>query len=420
MDAIFAKCAWRLMPFLGLLYVANFLDRVNVGFAALGMNRDLGLSPEIYGLGAGIFFVGYCLCEVPSNLVLERVGARLWIFRIMLSWGIVSAATAFARGPVGFFVFRFLLGVCEAGFYPGIMLYLTYWFPQSSRARFNSLFLASIPIAIVIGAPISGAILSLEGVAHLHGWQWLFLIEGVPSCLLAFAVLVILPDGPSHARWLTSQERQMVARAIAAEAPDRGDLWDALFDYRLWLLACADFGIVFATYGHALWLPQIVAAMGYSNFATGLIVVFPYAGGLLAMLAFAHSSDARRERVGHIALAGIGGAAGFVLAAATHNHIVQLFALTVAAMGIYAALTTFWTLPQSFLGGTAAAAGIALVNAIANLGGFVGPSLMGWLKQHSGGYGLGFLALAAGLSATALLVTAMSGVLNSAAGKATS
>jgi len=414
MDAIFAKSAWRLMPFLGLLYVANFLDRVNVGFAALGMNRDLGLSPEIYGLGAGIFFVGYCLCEVPSNLVLERVGARLWIFRIMLTWGVVSAATAFARGPISFFALRFLLGVCEAGFYPGIMLYLTYWFPQSSRARFNSLFLASIPIANVIGAPISGTILSLEGMARLHGWQWLFLIEGIPSCLLAFAVLAYLPDGPRHARWLTDEEKQIVARAIAAEAPDRGSLLNALGDHRLWLLACADFGIVLATYGYALWLPQIVAGMGYSGFATGLMVVVPYAGGLAAMLAFAHSSDVRGERVGHIALAAIGGAGGFVLAAATQDHMVQLMALTIAAMGIYAALTTFWTLPQSFLGGTAAAAGIALVNAVANLGGFAGPALMGWLKQHSGGYGQGFLALAAGLCATALLVTAMSGMLKSA------
>jgi ACS family tartrate transporter-like MFS transporter len=407
-DAVFAKAAWRLIPFLGMLYVANFLDRVNVGFAALAMNRDLGLSPEVYGFGAGIFFIGYFLCEVPSNLALERLGARLWIFRIMLSWGIVSAAMAFARGPVSFAALRFLLGVCEAGFFPGIMLYLTYWFPQSSRARFNAMFLAAIPVSSVLGSPLSGAILGMNGFAGLHGWQWLFLFEGLPSCLLGFVVLGFLADGPAEAKWLTADEKRVVLEALARDAPPHGTFRDAICDPRLWLLALGDFGIVLGTYGLVLWLPQIVSGMGYSNMATGFIVALPYAAALVAMLAFARSSDARNERVWHTACAALAAAAGLLGAAVFHGDAIRILALTVAAMGIYSALVTFWTLPQSFLGGTAAAAGIALVNSIGNLGGFAGPYLMGWLKQSSGGYGLGLAALAAGLMVTAVLVLAMS------------
>jgi len=407
-DEVFAKAAWRLIPFLQVLYVTNFLDRVNVGFAALSMNRDIGLSPEIYGFGAGIFFIGYFLCEVPSNLVFARVGARVWVFRIMLSWGIVSAAMAFARGPVSFAVLRFLLGVCEAGFFPGVMLYLTYWFPQSSRARFNALFLAAIPISSVLGSPVSGAILSMNGIAGLHGWQWLFLIEGLPSCMLGFAVLSFLPDGPQNARWLTSEEKELVIGTLARDAPPHGNFRAALGDPRLWLLALGDFGIVLGTYGLVLWLPQIVSGMGYSNVTTGFIVALPYAAALVAMLAIARSSDARGERVWHTVLAALAAAAGLVAAAVLHGDVARILALTLAAAGIYSALTTFWTLPQSFLGGTAAAAGIALVNSIGNLGGFAGPYLMGWLKQTSGGYGLGLAALASGLTGTAVLVLAMS------------
>ncbi|MGD0192636.1 MAG: MFS transporter [Rhizomicrobium sp.] len=406
-DTIFARAAWRLIPFLGVLYVANFLDRVNVGFAALAMNRDLGLSAQVYGFGAGIFFFGYFLCEVPSNLILERVGARLWIFRIMLTWGIISAATAFARGSISFCVLRFLLGVCEAGFFPGIMLYLTYWFPQSSRARFNALFLAAIPVSSVLGSPLSGAILNLNGVAGLHGWQWLFLIEGLPSCLLGFVVLAILPNGPHEAKWLTRDEKRVVADALARDALPPGDFRQALGDIRLWLLALGDFGIVLGTYGLVLWLPQIVSDMGYSNLTTGTIVAIPYAAALVAMLAAARSSDARNERVWHTVIAALAAAAGLIGAALLHGDVAKILALTVAAMGIYSALVTFWTLPQSFMGGTAAATGIALVNSIGNLGGFTGPYLMGWFRQMSGGYSLGLAALAAGLTGTAALVFLM-------------
>jgi ACS family tartrate transporter-like MFS transporter len=403
-DAIFAKIAWWLIPFLGLLYVVNFLDRVNIGFAALTMNKDIGLGAEAYGWGAGIFFIGYFIFEVPSNVILERVGARLWIFRIMLSWGIVSAATAFVHSPLSFYVLRFLLGVMEAGFFPGIMLYLTYWFPASSRARFNSYFFFAIPLASAIGGPLSSAILQLGGIAHLHGWQWLFLLEGLPACVLSFFVLAHLPDGPSRAKWLSDDEKRIVAARLARDASAPGDLWSGLSDIRVWWLAAADFGIIFALYGIGFWLPQIVKAMGFSNLETGFVVACPYVICAFAMVAWARSSDARGERIWHVVVAALLGAGGFVAAALLHANVLSLIALTVAAIGIYAALVSIWTLPSSILGGTAAAGGIALINSLANLGGFVGPYVMGWLKQSTGGYETGMAVLAAGLLTSVVLV----------------
>ena len=405
-DAIFVKAAWRLIPFLGLLYVVNFLDRVNVGFAALTMNKDIGLGAEAYGWGAGIFFIGYFIFEVPSNVILERVGARLWIFRIMLSWGVVSAATAFVHGATSFYVLRFLLGAMEAGFFPGIMLYLTYWFPASSRARFNSYFFFAIPLASAIGGPLSSAIMQLGGVGHLHGWQWLFLLEGAPACILSFFVLAHLPDRPARAKWLSDDEKRVVTARLARDAAPASDLWSGLSDIRVWWLAAADFGIIFALYGIGFWLPQIVKAMGYSNLQTGFVVACPYVVCAFAMIAWARSSDALGERIWHIVVAALLGASGFAVAALLHTNLLSLVALTVAAIGIYAALVSIWTLPSSILGGTAAAGGIALINSLANLGGFVGPSIMGWLKQSTGGYETGMAVLAAGLlSSVALILT---------------
>src|ERR1700731_2187281 len=240
---------------MGLLYVVSFLDRVNVGFAALTMNADIGLDEKAYGFGAGIFFIGYFLFEVPSNVILERVGARAWMFRIMLSWGVVSMATAFVRGPHAFYALRFLLGTAEAGFFPGMVLYLTYWFPQATRARYIALFMTAIPLASVIGAPVSSYILTLEG---LHGWQWLVLIEGLPSCLLAFVILMYLPDRPSRARWLSQHEIALIELRLAHNAPSRENLMSGLRDLRVWLLSIADFGIVTGLYGIGLWLPQMI------------------------------------------------------------------------------------------------------------------------------------------------------------------
>lgn len=406
MEKVFAKAAWRLIPFMILLYVVSFLDRVNVSFAALEMNRDLGFTPEIYGFGAGIFFFGYFLFEVPSNVIMERVGARIWMCRIMLTWGIVSMATAFVRTPFEFYSARFLLGLAEAGFFPGMMLYLTYWFPTPLRARFIALFLAGVPLASVVGSPISGWLLGFENVANLHGWQWLFLIEGAPACVLAFVILFVLPDKPVKASWLNADEKREIETRIAAEpAPDHHAFLPMLTDPRVWLLALPDFGIVISLYGLGLWLPQIVKAMGYTNLETGFIVAAPYLASMIGMVAVGISSDKSGERIFHVAVPALVAAAGMAAAAILGQSVAAIFAMTVAMVGVYAALSVFWTLPPSFLGGTAAAGGIALINSISNLGGYFGPMLMGWLKQTTGTYSAGMLVLAGGLVAAAALVT---------------
>jgi len=405
---ILAKAAWRLIPFMGLLYVVNFLDRVNVGFAALTMNKDIALDAQAYGWGAGMFFIGYFFFEVPSNVVMGRVGARLWTFRIMLSWGLISMATAFVRGPNSFYALRFLLGAAEAGFFPGMMLYLTYWFPPATRAQFNSLFLVSIMVANIFGSPISGFILGMDGIRGLHGWQWLFILEGLPSCLLAFAVLAWLPDNPARATWLSDGEKQVLAAAHARDEVARGGLRAGLLDPRVWILALADFGIILAIYGVSLWLPQIVKAMGFSNVETGFVVAMPYVAALLAMIAWARSSDRRRERSFHIVIPALLAAASLFASALLGANLWSVVTLTLATVGFYAALVVFWTLPTAFLGGTAAAGGIALINSIANLGGFLGPSLMGWLKERTGGYEAGMAVLGVGLIGTALIALTLS------------
>jgi len=404
-DRVFARATWRLVPFMALLYVVAFLDRVNVGTASLTMNKDLGLSAEAYGFGAGIFFFGYFLFEVPSNVILEKVGARIWISRIMLTWGVVSMANAFATGPLSFFVVRFLLGVAEAGFFPGMVLYVTYWFPSAHRARLIALFMVALPLSNVIGSPLSGWILGLEGFRHLHGWQWLFLIEGAPSVVLGLVVLWWLPNGPGDAKWLDEDERAQIAAELAAEPPHvHTSLWPMFGDPRVWLLAVPDFGIVLGLYGVNLWMPQIVREMGYSILATGFIVALPYVAAMLAMVLWAMSSDARHERIWHVAAASLVAAAGLIGAALFQSQLAVLLSFGVAVCGIYAALAVFWTLPPSFLGGTAAAGGIALINSISNLGGFWGPAIMGWLKQHTGSYAAGLGVLAAGMIAAAVLV----------------
>jgi ACS family tartrate transporter-like MFS transporter len=389
---------------MGLLYVTSFLDRVNVSFAALTMNGDIGLGSEAYGLGAGIFFIGYFIFEVPSNVILEHVGARLWMFRIMLTWGFVSMATAFVHERYGFYTLRFLLGAAEAGFFPGMVLYLTYWFPQRMRARYISQFLAAVPLASAIGGPLSSYILTLDGLRGLHGWQWLFVLEGLPSCLLAFVVLNFLPDKPEHARWLTVEEKQTIESALAHDAPPRRSLWVGLRDRRVWLLSVADFGIVTGLYGIGLWIPQMVQAMGFSTFETGFVVSIPYVASMLGMIAWGYSSDRLRERTWHVAIAAFVAAGGLTVAALSHRSVESVLALSIAAVGIYSALSTFWALPPSFLGGTAAAGGIALINSISNLGGFVGPYLMGWLKAHTGGYAAGMAALSTMLVIAAVVV----------------
>jgi ACS family tartrate transporter-like MFS transporter len=393
-DAILRRAAWRLIPFMALMYVVSFLDRVNISFAALTMNRDLGFSPQAYGFGAGIFFWGYFLFEVPSNLMLQKAGARLWMCRICVTWGLLSMVTAFVRDPVSFSILRFLLGAAEAGLYPGMMLYMTYWFPSSTRARFIALFLAGVPLSNVIGAPISGWLLGVSGHG-LHGWQWMLMLEGIPSLVCGIAALWLLPDGPQKATWLSAEEKSLIAARLAAEPPGAlHGFWEMVADRRIWLLMIPDFSIVIALYGLNLWQPQMIKAMGYSNVEVGWLVALPYLLAMGAMVAVGAVSDRSGRRALPVALAAFAGAAGMLGAVWSGDHFVVLASICVAACGIYAALAVFWTLPTALLRGAAAAGGLALINSFSNLGGFFGPYLMGWAKQTTGDFTLGMTVLA--------------------------
>jgi len=404
------KAAWRLIPLMMLMYVASFLDRVNIGFAALQMNADLGLTEAQYGFAAGIFFWGYFLFEVPSNLLLQRFGARLWMCRIMVSWGLLSMATAFAQGPVSLSILRFLLGVAEAGLYPGMILYMTYWFPQGTRARFIALFLAAVPLSNVIGAPLSGWLLGFEG--YFRGWQNMLLIEGLPSVLLGLSVLWLLPDGPEKAKWLTAEEKAIIAARLAADRKDDAKLGtvhgfgEMLRDRRVWILMIPDFCIVIGLYALSLWMPLMVSAMGFSHIETGWLVALAYFTAIAAMVLLGLSSDRRGERAGHVAFAALMGAAGLTGAALFRDPVLVIASFCLAASGIYGALAVFWTLPTALLRGTAAAAGLALINSFANLGGFFGPSITGWLRTLTGDYVLGLLVMAGmlGLAAVSVLL----------------
>jgi ACS family tartrate transporter-like MFS transporter len=392
-DRILARAAWRLIPFMSLMYVVSFLDRVNISFASLTMNHDLGFSPQAYGFGAGIFFWGYFFFEVPSNLMLQKVGARLWMCRICVTWGLLSMAQAFVKDPVSFSILRFLLGAAEAGLYPGMVLYMTYWFPSSTRARFIALFLGGVPLSVVIGGPISGFLLGVSGHG-LAGWQWMLILEGIPSLLCGIATLWILPDGPAKAGWLSAGEKEIIAARLAAEPPGALHSFRAtLLDPRIWLLIIPDFSIVIALYGLNLWQPQMVKALGYSNLETGFIVALPYLLAVGAMVALGASSDRSAERAGHVAFGAFAGVLGMLGAVWFASHALIILSLCIACCGIYAALAVFWTLPASILRGTAAAGGLALLNSFSNLGGFFGPYLMGWAKQQTGNFTLGMTLL---------------------------
>src|ERR1700743_1398504 len=311
-DSILKRAAWRLIPFMSLMYVVSFLDRVNISFAALRMNQDLGFSPQIYGFASGVFFFGYFLFEVPSNLMLQRVGARLWMCRICVSWGFLSMLTAFAREPISVCILRFLLGAAEAGLYPGMVLYMTYWFPSSTRARFIALCRAGVPLASVIGSPISSALLGVSGHG-LAGWQWMILLEGIPSILCGLATLWVLPDGPAKAKWLSENEKRIIAARLAAEPKGAlHGLREMLTDRRIWILMIPDFSIVFPLYALNFFLPQMVHGMGYSIRQTGVIVALPYLLAMGAMVALGASSDRSGNRAGHVAFAAVLAALGLV------------------------------------------------------------------------------------------------------------
>jgi ACS family tartrate transporter-like MFS transporter len=403
-----AKVTRRLMPFLFLLYLLNFLDRVNVGFAALQMNRDLKFGPEVYGFGAGIFFVAYALFEVPSNLILARTGARVWIARIMISWGVVASAMMFVRSVESFYALRLLLGVAEAGFFPGIIYYLTYWYPARERARAYATFLAAIPLSGIVGSPISGALLELDGLYGLAGWQWLFLLEGLPSVLVGIWVLSYLEDRPSQARWLSPDEAAWLERTLDAEraaqsADQESRLMRALRDPVVWHLALVYFLVVVGLYGFALWLPQLVKTIPHlTNLQIGGVTAIPYLVAAVGMVLVGASSDRRAERHLHMTISLLVGAVGFVLAAYLRHPVLLVIALSVVAFGTLAPIGVFWSLPTAFLRGRTAAGGIAFINSIGALGGFVGPYAVGRVRERTGSFEAALLTLAGVMLASAL------------------
>jgi len=395
---ILRKLSRRLIPFLMICYCAAYVDRVNVGFAGLMMNKDLGFTATVFGTGAGLFFVGYVLFEVPSNLGLYRFGARKSLARIMLCWGCLATCSAFVSGIHTFYAVRFLLGVAEAGFFPGVLFYLTLWFPKAYRGRIVSMFMTSIPISVVIGAPLSGGILRLEGWLGLHGWQWLFLIEGLPSVVLGCCVLIFLSDKPADARWLSAREKLWLEQRLSEDqlAPEthRKSSWFAALASKSTIgFALAYFGLITCTVGISFWLPQIVKSMGIDNFRTSLITAIPSVAALIGMILIGRSSDRRGERKWHCTAGFILGALGLAATTLSGSPVWQILAFSVAAFGLQGSQPIFWTLPSAILTGPAAAASFALINAIGSLAGFWGPWIIGVMKDRSGSFGSGMLVL---------------------------
>ncbi|HEX5348755.1 MAG TPA: MFS transporter [Pseudonocardiaceae bacterium] len=396
------KVTVRLVPFLGLLYLINYLDRVNLGFAALTMNSDLGLSAAAYGLGAGLFFIGYFFFEVPSNIILHRVGARVWIARIMVTWGMVASATAFIQGEISFYVVRVLLGVAEAGFFPGIILYLTYWFPRAQRAKIVALFFLAVPLSSVIGSPLSTLLIqSGDGVLGFDaGWRFMFFVEGVPAVLLGVLVLAFLPSRPRQAKWLTEQESSALEARIAEENARELPVRAALIDPRVIALSVVYFGIVYGLYVLAFFLPQVIKGfqkqfqVTFSLVEIGLITAVPYAVASVAMVLWARHSDRTGERTGHVAIAAFVGAVAISVALYMNSPLLVMVCITVCAIGVYAAIPVFWQLPNAFLTGVGAAAGIGLINSFGNLSGFLGPYLTGWLQGLTGSFRPGLWVVA--------------------------
>ncbi len=411
-EALYRKVAWRLIPLLLACYVVAYLDRVNVGFAKLQMIDQLGFSDTIYGLGAGMFFIGYFLFEVPSNIILHKMGARVWIGRIMISWGLISAAMMFVTTPTMFYVMRFLLGVAEAGFFPGIILYLTYWYPADRRARITAMFMTGIAIAGVIGGPVSGIIMKYtNGVYGWQGWQWMFLLEGLPSVALGLVVIMMLDDRISEAQWLTEEERALLAHNIAKDEAHKEDesFLRIISSGKVWLCAAIYFSYVMGVYGVSFFLPTIIKSMGHTDVVEiGLISSIPYSVSVVVMLLVARSADRTGERRWHVAIPGMLGAVGLALSVIlAKDGTLAIAALTLGLSGIMTTLPLFWSLPTAFLAGTGAAAGIALINSLGNLAGFVSPYAVGWLKDATGSTDAGVYLLAAAMVVGVLLTLAV-------------
>jgi MFS transporter, ACS family, tartrate transporter len=390
----------RLLPFAILAYFLCYLDRINVSFAALTMNRDLGLDASMFGIAAGAFFWGYFLFEVPSNIIMERVGARWWIARIMVTWGILSAATAFCVGPKSFMIARFLLGLAEAGFYPGLVLYFSYWFPDVHRARIVSGFTLALPLAAAIGAPLSTAILALNGMWGLAGWKWMYLAEAGPSVILGVVTVFYLTDRPAEARWLSDAERAWLTSTLDEERRqiDAGGeigLRQSFCEPKVLLLSLNFFGIVTASLGMLLFLPQIVKQLGLTNMQVGWVSMIPYVCGGISMVAWGWISDRMGERRWNLFFACVVAAVGLVLAGLYIGSYWSVVGMSIAAVGLYGTKGPFWTFPSMFLTGIAAAASFAWINSIGNLGGFFGPSIVGWVRDSTGSFGAGLYSLAA-------------------------
>ncbi|WP_102817603.1 MFS transporter [Burkholderia ubonensis] len=411
--ALYSKVTWRLIPLLFLCYVAAYLDRVNVGFAKLQMLKDLGFSESVYGLGAGIFFIGYFIFEVPSNVILHKVGARLWIARVMITWAVISAAMMFAKTPALFYTLRFALGLAEAGLFPGVILYLTYWYPAERRGKIIALFMTGIPISGVLGGPLSGWILhAMTGVHGLAGWQWLFLLEAVPSLVLGVVVVLFLDKGIEQAKWLTHDEKTTLIHNIAMDAcgAPSHSFRDGLTHPLVWVLSGIYLFFIMGLYGVGFWLPTLIKGSGVTDtLSIGLLTTVPYAAAAIAMICVGRSSDARRERRWHVAVPGLIGTAGWVLAvsAGSGNVTLAMIGLTVATMGVMTTLCQFWCLPTAILAGAAAATGVAVVNSLGNLAGFVSPYVIGWIIDKTHSTDLGVYTLAACLAIGGLLVLAL-------------
>jgi len=402
-NLIVAKVRRRIVPYIFICYIVNYLDRFNVSFAALEMSSDLGFSEMTYGLGASMFFVGYVFFEIPSNLIMMRVGARVWIARIMITWGLVSTCMMFVKTPYSFYLLRFLLGVAEAGFFPGMILYLTYWIPAGERARAFALFLTSTSLAGVFGGPVSGALFKLEGAYGLKGWQWLFFLEGIPAVLLGIITLFYLVDRPEHAGWLTLAEKRWLSETIRMEHEEsdsrrRLTLWQALKHPRVWQLCLLYFSVVISFYGVAFWLPKVVKSFsGLGNSAVAVLSAVPYLAASVSMVLVANHSDKTGERRWHVGLSAFAACLGLLLGVYFLEHrnpLLAFICICITASGIWSILGPFWSLPTVFLSGTAAAGGVALINSIGNVGGFVGPSVIAYVKETTQSFTSGMLVLA--------------------------
>ncbi len=409
-SAAYKKVFWRIIPFLTLCYVIAYLDRVNVGFAKLQMSQELGFSEAVYGLGAGIFFIGYFIFEVPSNIILHKIGARIWIARIMITWGLVSGAFFFVHSETMFYVLRFLLGVAEAGFYPGVILYLTYWYPSYRRAKMVAIFQAGNPVSGIFGNPLSGWIMQyFDNTAGISGWQWLFVVEAIPAVVIGVITLLYLDNGIQSAKWLNDGEKRLLASNIAEGEHGMPDnphsLWAVFKNGGVWLMCLIYFCFVMGQYGITFWLPTLVKASGVvGNFNIGLVSAIPFICAMLAMIVIGHSADRHRERRWHLVVPALMGAVGFIVAATITNGPMAIFFLSLATAGVITCAPLFWSLPTAFLSGAAAAAGIAIINSVGNLAGFASPFLIGMLRDMTGDSRIGMYMLAGTLIAGAALV----------------